>query len=469
MDNYLPKYFKKNIKSALSYSDLRQNVRRATLHSLENRKKQIKNPVEWEQFRNQAYNIRKHTLEQLENYLTVFKEKAIEKGYNITSASNGHEACTIIESILKKYNIDTIVKSKSMVSEEINLNDYLERNNYKIFETDLGEFIVQIANEKPSHITAPAIHKSRHEIGKLFSEKLNIPYTHAPEELTEIARNYLRDKFLKAGAGITGANFLIAETGSILIIENEGNARLTITLPKIHIVIASIEKIVPSLKDALTLMKLLPISSTGQKITSYVSIINSKSFNTEPKDIYIILLDNGRSQILKNPETRKILYCIKCGACMSICPVYQTVGGHAYGSVYPGPIGAILTPYLQGLKRDSKDLPYGSTLCGACSDICPVKIDIHHFLLQLRKIFIQKSYSSLYEKFVFRLWLRIMNYFTLYKISEKILKLFRPLFKEKGLKIPIWSKYKYFPPPARKTFHDFWKELKFKENANNEY
>lgn len=471
MPNSNTKHFKALIREKLSDKKLRNIVKKATSHSISKRIETINNYIpEWEQLRDRANFIRSKTMQNWEFYFEQLLKKFRENGIEFFYANNSSDACSIVKTLLFSFGVKKVVKSKSMVTEEIGLNEYLERNGFEVTETDLGEYIIQLANEKPSHITAPALHKSRQEIGELFSEKFNIDYTDAPEKLTEFARLILRQKFLNADAGISGANFLVAETGTIIIVENEGNARLSITLPKLHIVITSIEKIVPTLSDALMLLKLLPVSSTGQKITSYVSFIKKpfQSIGSEnSQKIVVIILDNGRSNLLKNDKSRSILYCIKCGACMNNCPIYQSVGGHAYGSVYPGPIGSILTPWINTLN-ESKDLAYGSTLCGACSQVCPVKIDIHNQLLGIRKLSIENKYSPLIERVIFKLWLLSMKNFKLFTLLSKFLNFLSPLFQESGLKIPFWSKYKYFPAPAEISFHSWWqKEVKIKERINN--
>jgi L-lactate dehydrogenase complex protein LldF len=456
-----PKYFKENVRSICNDERLRAVVKKATTHSLKQRQDVVDQVPEWEDIRQQAYKIRKKTIENLNGYLEQFKGRVKQNGGEIIHVKDSNEAQQAVVGILKSVDAKLVVKSKSMVTEEIQLNEAVLRNDIEVVETDLGEYIIQLADERPSHITAPALHKSREDIGLLFKEKLGFGYTNNPAELTGFARNILREKFLKADAGISGANFLIAESGTIVLVENEGNARLTTTLPKVHIVIAGIEKVVPTLYDASILLKLLARSATGQKMTSYVSFINSAKRLNEydgPEKIYVILLDNGRRGIKKNITTREALYCIKCGACMNVCPVYQSVGGHAYGSVYPGPIGAILTPLVNSF-REAKDLAYGSSLCGACSEICPVKINLHHTLLWLRSQSIEKGYSSWFQNVIFNGWRIAMQIPFLYSAGSKLIRFLQPLFEEDGgsVKIPVWSDKKKFPKFAEKPFHELWK------------
>ena len=450
-----PTQFKDHARESASDRHLRETVRKATTHSLQKRSAVVAEVPDWEELRQRGHDIRRQSIENLDVYLDRFEHQCLEHGIEVQWASTALEACEHVVRILVSTNSRHIVKSKSMVTEEIGLNRYLEQKGYETVETDLGEYIVQLAGETPSHITAPALHKSREDIGKLFSEKLNVPLTHDPSQLTKYARNILREKFLQADVGISGANFLTADTGTIVIVENEGNACLTTSLPKTHIVITGIEKVVPALQDAVTLLKLLPRSATGQVTTSYVSFINSprKPGDADgPEKLIVILVDNRRSEILQNPEMRESLYCIRCGACMNVCPVYQTVGGHAYGSTYPGPIGSVVTPLMTSLQ-DAKALPFASTLCGACSEICPVKIDIHHLLLRLRFQTVEQHLNSLGESLVIRLWQIGMRNDRLYAFLSKLSRI---MFRGKPT-IPIWSREREAPKLAPKTFHELWK------------
>jgi L-lactate dehydrogenase complex protein LldF len=457
-----PKYFKENVILSCRDERLRAVVKKATVHSLQKRQEVIEEVENWEQLRQRGYEIRKESVNNLGKYIKEFEENASRQGIILFHAKNAGEAKVAVLKILSDEGAKLVVKSKSMVTEEIHLNSALQREGYEVVETDLGEYIVQLAEETPSHITAPALHKSRDEIGKLFNEKLGLEYTNNPVQLTQYAREILREKFMKADVGISGANVLIAETGTIVLVENEGNARLSTSLPKIHIVISGIEKVIPTLKDAAVILKLLPRSATGQKTTSYVSFINSPRRTGDldgPEKIFVILLDNGRKELQKEYKTREALFCIKCGACMNVCPVYQTVGGHAYGSVYPGPIGSVLTPLMNSLK-DAKDLPFGSSLCGACSEICPVKINIHHALLWLRSQSNEKGYALKSEKLIIYFWRLVMQHPPLYSMVSMLLRFLQPLLSEdrNSIRVPVWSESKKFPKLAEKLFHDFWKE-----------
>ncbi len=457
---YSAQKFSINAIRALENKKLRANLTRAIKHTLTKRVEVVSELSNWEELRQLAHDIKKHTIENLGYYLELFEKKAVENGINVLWAKDGDEARKFVIEIAKRRGVKLCVKSKSMVTEEIGLREFLEENGIETIETDLGEFIVQLADEMPSHITAPAMHKSRDEIGKLFAEKLGVEFTTEPEELTSIARKILRENFLNADIGISGANFLVAETGSIVIVENEGNAGLTTTLPKIHIAIAGIEKVIPRLADLTVFFKILGRSATAQRFTSYVSIINSPRKNKpdSPEEIYLILLDNGRTEFLKSEKLKPALYCIKCGACMLACPIYQRIGGHAYGSIYPGPIGSVLTPMMFGFDN-AKDLPFASSLCGKCYEICPVKIEIHHILLWLRHKAVQENLTSKFEKLIFKIWAISMRNVKLYEFGAMLLRFISKI----GLKPKLkkWARTREFPQLAEKSFREIWrKELK---------
>lgn len=456
---YSPKYFKENISDALANTQLRKNLTKALNHSLSVRET-LKNEYgdQWEKLREEAHKIKADSINHLFDYLQLFEKKASDNGFKILWAKDSQQACDEIYKIISRHKGKTVVKSKSMTTEEIGLNHYLEKLNIEVVETDLGEYIVQLAGEPPSHVTAPAIHKSREEIGNLFSEKLNIEYTSDPTELTKIARKILREKFLNADIGISGVNFAIAETGSIVIIENEGNGRLCNSAPKTHIALMGIEKIIPSLKDFDVFIKLLPASATGQKITSYISMINSVNNEKHiPQEVYIVILDNGRSKLLADPNEKQFLYCLRCGACMNVCPIYQRVGGQSYGWVYPGPIGAILTAnYLN--KKIAKDLPFASSLCGSCSEICPVKIELHRKLLDLRSEIVELGYVNKIEKLIMKFFEIIVLNKNIYSFFSQVGRMFQDLILKDGfIKIPFYKKSKLYPPVSKVTFHEWYK------------
>jgi L-lactate dehydrogenase complex protein LldF len=365
------------------------------------------------------------------------------------------------------HGVRTAAKSKSMVSEECGLNDALEKAGVQVMETDLGEYILQLAHEAPSHIVAPVVHKNKEEISDLFAEKHNKPRKTDIAELCLEARETLRPIFLNADMGISGANFLIAETGSALIVTNEGNGRLVTTLPRVHVAITGIEKVVPTLEDVTTLLRLLPRSATGQSITNYISLLTGIKDSPDhdgPEHFHIILLDNGRSSILGS-DMKQMLRCIRCGACMNHCPVYQNIGGHAYGWVYPGPMGSILTPLLGGLEA-APDLPNASTLCGACGAVCPVKIPLPDLLRNLREKQMQRGMKTQREVFMLKAWTWLALHPHIYslvtKISVKLMSLVGG--KEKLLhKLPGasgWTDGRDFPAPTGQTFRELYQQEK---------
>src|SRR6266404_6366411 len=386
MDHLTTETFDANARAALANVQLRGALRNATSLFGARRLEAARGLDNWEELRSQARAIKDETLLHLNQYLEEFAANAEKVGAQIHWARDADEANGIVCRLACERGARLVVKSKSMVTEEIHLNAALQAVGVAALETDLGEYIIQLAGETPSHIIAPAIHKTKGQIAELFTEKLGIALTDDIDRLTSAARQVLREKFAAADMGLSGVNFGVAETGTILILENEGNIRLTTSLPKTHIAVMGIEKVIPRFADLEVFLKLLPRSGTGQHLTSYQSLITGSKRRPEdegPDEVHIILLDNGRSRMLARAVTRQSLACIRCGACLNACPVYQQVGGHAYGSVYPGPIGAVITPQLFGLTKAAQ-LPYASSLCGACREVCPVKIDIPELLLHLR-------------------------------------------------------------------------------------
>ncbi|MGB7207137.1 MAG: LutB/LldF family L-lactate oxidation iron-sulfur protein [Pyrinomonadaceae bacterium] len=386
MQHLTAETFDQNARNAMGDLVLHGALRNLADNFGERRKVAMASIDDWEGLRENARSIKEETLLHLDQYLLQFVENAEKAGTKIHWARDAKEACHIVLDLVNERSAKMVVKSKSMATEEIHLNYALEAEGIEPIETDLGEWIIQLAGETPSHIVVPAIHKTKEQIADLFVEKVGIEKTGDVDVLTKTARRILREHFAKAEVGISGVNFGIAETGTILILENEGNVRMTTSLPKTHIAVMGIEKIIPKFADLDVFLKLLPRSGTGQRLTAYQSLITGVKKNTDdegPDEVHIVLMDNGRSRMLSHPVTRQSLACIRCGACLNACPVYQQVGGHAYGSVYPGPIGAVITPQLIGISK-SKQLPYASSLCGACREVCPVKIDIPELLLHLR-------------------------------------------------------------------------------------
>lgn len=409
--------------------------------------------------------IRDRALNDLEHWLLQFEQQATARGAIVHWAENGDDANRIVAEIAALHGVKTAAKSKSMVSEESGLNDALEKAGVQVMETDLGEYILQLGHEAPSHIVAPVVHKNKEEIADLFAEKHQKPRKTGIAELCLEARETLRPIFLNADMGISGGNFIIAETGSVLIVTNEGNGRLVTTLPRVHVAITGIEKVVPTLEDVTTLLRLLPRSATGQSITNYVSLLTGTKDSEDhdgPEHFHIILLDNGRSRILGS-DMQKMLRCIRCGACMNHCPVYQNIGGHAYGWVYPGPMGSILTPLLGGLEA-APDLPNASTLCGACGAVCPVKIPLPDLLRNLREKQMQRGMKTNREVFMLKSWTWLALHPKIYALATRIGVRLMSLMggKEKLLHtLPGasgWTDGRDFPAPAGQTFRDLYQQ-----------
>ncbi len=405
--------------------------------------------------RERAKNIKWRAIETLDKQLEDFELHFSRRGGKVIWAETSTDAINEILNICKEKNCKTLVKSKSMVTEEIHLNAALEKNGIESIETDLGEYIQQLDGEAPYHIVTPAMHKSKEDVAKLFTEKLGVPPNLSPQELTLVARNILRKKYTEAEVGVTGANFIISDTGSIAVTENEGNARLSCAFPKTHIVVVGIEKMIPSLTDLGLFWPLLSTFGTGQKITVYNSIVSGPRQPGEtdgPEDMYVILLDNGRTNILKSPVQRESLYCIRCGACLNACPVYKNIGGHAYGATYSGPIGSVITPHLQGMP-EFKHLSYASSLCGNCTEVCAVKINLHELLLENRKESVEEGDAGFAERTAWKFWKiasmkRGMMNMGNGKLKNKIVN---RMFKD-------WNKNRSDLMFSPKTFNELWKE-----------
>src|SRR5882762_4699332 len=370
---------------ALENTVLQGALKAATDTFIERRRDAITSVSDWEGLRQRARQVKEHTINNLDYYLEQLVAKVEEHEGKVYWASTGEDVSNYIIELARARGVKSVVKSKSMATEEIELNHALEAAGVRPIETDLGEYIIQLADEKPSHIIVPAIHKTRVQISDLFEEKLREGRPNEVAEITAMARKRLRSEFLSAEMGITGANFVIAETGSIVLVENEGNIRLSTQVPKIHVAVVGIEKVIPRFEDLSVFLSLLPRSGTGQKQTAYVSFLNGPRQGAPESgfEFHLVLMDNGRTRILADEQMRESLYCIRCGACLNVCPVYQKIGGQAYGWIYPGPIGAVISPQLQSLKQ-SGDLPFASSLCGACRDACPVAINLPDMLLALR-------------------------------------------------------------------------------------
>jgi len=402
-----------------------------------------------EEWREKASKIRLDVLNDLPRYLDLFCDKAIRAGAKVHFADNAASARETVASILNDHRATKVVKAKSMVTEEIHLNKHLEQLGIEVVETDLGEYIVQLAGETPSHILAPAIHKNRRDIGRLFAEKLGCDYSEDPVVLTRIARNVLREKFLTAQAGISGANFAVADSGSLAIFTNEGNGRMVTTLPPLHIAVLTIEKIIPSLGDLPTFIRLLPRSATGQPLSCYLSVITGtrkSGENTGARELHIVLLDNGRTEILAG-EYREMLKCIRCSACINTCPVYRAVGGHAYGTTYSGPMGIVLTILLEGMAR-AHPLLDATTLCGACNDVCPVKVPLTQMFRRLRERRVTEGFSPHLEKMAMAAFGAASSSPRLFHIGQRLSGILWPLIGQ----VARGSRLDRLPSPAGRTF-----------------
>ncbi len=411
---------------------------------------------ELELARRRAASVKHKVVENLDKYLNEFETHFERNGGKVIWAQTAEEAIREIVAVLKKHEVKTVVKSKSMITEELELNHELEKEKIESIETDLGEYIVQVAGEKPYHIVTPAMHKSKEDIAKLFNEKFGTPAESTPEELTAFVRTKLREHFIHADAGITGANFLIADTASVALTENEGNGMLSFSLPKIHIAVAGIEKLIPSVRDLDLFWPLLATHGTGQNMTVYNSIVSGPRQTGEvdgPAEMYVVLLDNGRSNLLAHREQRRALSCIKCGACLNACPVYKNIGGYTYNVTYTGPIGSVIAPYFTGMK-ESKHLSFASSLCGKCTEVCPVKINLHELLPLNRRDSVQQGLVTGREK---------MGQYVAKKalLNRWMMDTGGASLKTAGMRMFLkkaWGPRRTLPKFADKSFRQLWEE-----------
>lgn len=467
--------FDEKIHKTVANPDLQLAIYTATGRLMDKRRESIASDVlpDYQDLRTQANAVKKHTIENLDYYLEQFEVNVNAHGGKVVFCRDGTEVADFILGLAKERFARLIVKSKSMTSEEIDLNERLERHNLEAVETDLGEYIVQLAHERPYHIVAPALHKTRYEVAELFTRKLGVENEVVIEKQTMIARSVLRQKFLAADIGISGANFLVADSGAVVLVENEGNARLTTSAPKIHIAVAGIEKMIPRAQDLAVFLKLLGRSATGQALTSYTSFLSGPRREGEidgPEEFYVVLLDNGRSKLLADREKRQSLYCIRCGGCLNACPVYRKIGGHSFPWVYSGPIGAIITPQYLGIGHEPA-LPFASSLCGACAEVCPVKIDIPKILLDLRaevKKAERREGANRLERLAFKIWAWVMCHRRIYEIVSMIASSMAPAPENSGwirsvpglmdvAPLRAWLSERDLPPPPRKSFRQLWR------------
>ena len=410
--------------------------------------------------RKRAANLKYKILNDLDKYLIEFEINFEKNGGKVIWAPTKKDAVKEILAILKKVKATSVVKSKSIISEELEINEILEKKKIEAVETDLGEFIVQLAGEKPYHILTPAMHKSKEDVSLLFNRKFGLQEDSTPSQIAAFTRNYLRNKFGEAQVGITGTNFLLADAGAVCLTENEGNGLMSMSFPRVHIVVAGIEKLIPSINDLQLFWPLLATAGTGQKVTAYNSIIfgpRKEGESDGPEEMYVILLDNGRSDVLTQERVRRALSCIRCGACLNACPIYKNIGGYTYSSVYTGPIGSVITPHMENME-DYKHLSFASTLCGSCTDVCPVHIPLHELLLVNRKESVEDGFASGSEKFVMRNMRKVLLSRNLMNMSGGFKNLlFRNFFAS------AWGPRRELPRLQAKTFNKLWKEQNIDE------
>ena len=416
--------------------------------------------------RDRAREIKEATLQRLDHYLERLIDNVERRGGHVHYATTADEARRIVLDIARDAGARMAVKSKSMATEEIHLNEALAAAGVTPVETDLGEYIIQLAHERPSHIIAPAIHKTKGQVAELFARELGRQIEPDPEVLTRIARAELRQKFLEADLGITGANFGVAETGTIVLVTNEGNGRMVTSLPRVHVAVMGVEKVIPSMSDLAVFLAILAKSATGQKLSVYTSLVDGPRRGGElegPEAFHLVLLDNGRVGQLAGP-LREALACLRCGACLNVCPVYRQIGGHAYGYTYPGPIGILLTAMLNGAES-VKDLAHASSLCGACADACPVRIDIPRMLIELRREVSERRIAPRAERALFGAFGRLLQRPALYRAAARVVRLLqRPLVRRGVIRrVPLffadWTRTRDLPPIAPRTFQERWADL----------
>ena len=458
--------FRERAGQALRDSFLQEALTIATTKFIGLRREAFDEFPEGEALRDRAREIKEATLQRLDHYLDLLIDNVERRGGHVHYATTPEEARRIVLDIARRTGARTAVKSKSMATEEIHLNDALEAAGVTPIETDLGEYIIQLAHERPSHIIAPAIHKTKGQVAELFARELKRETVADPEVLTRIAREELREKFLQADLGISGANFGVADTGTIVLVTNEGNGRMVTSLPRVHVAVMGVEKVIPSMTDLAVFLAILAKSATGQKLSVYTSLVDGPRRGGElegPEEFHLVLLDNGRIRQIAGP-LREALSCLRCGACLNVCPVYRQIGGHAYGYTYPGPIGILLTAMLNGTES-VKDLAHASSLCGACLEACPVRIDIPRMLIELRRDVSERRIAPWSERVVFGALGRLLQHPALYRVAARLARLVqRPFVRGDVIRrVPLvfgdWTRTRDLPPIAARTFQERWAEL----------
>jgi L-lactate dehydrogenase complex protein LldF len=458
-------FFKRTSSMKLDDPVLQRNLKHARGKFVDGRAKGVAEIDNWEAIRTHAAQLRDRTLANLDAYLVEFERNAVRRGTTVHWAETAEDACRIVVEIARANGVRKVTKSKSMVSEEVNLNERLEEAGVKVVETDLGEYILQLAHEPPSHIVAPAVHKSKEEVADLFVAAHGRERTVEIPALTKEARLALREHFLTSDMGVSGANFVIAETGTTLTVTNEGNADMVTTVPRIHCVITGIEKVIPTLEDFATLIRLLPRSAIGQHIANYLTLTTgarAPGDHDGPEQMHVVLVDAGRTKFIGS-EMQEMLRCIRCGACMNHCPVYQNIGGHAYGWVYPGPMGSVLTPVYVGIEN-AGDLPNASTFCGECQVVCPVKIPLPDLMRKLRERQFDNHLRPWGERLAIRAWSYAVQRPKLYAVLARIGARFASLLggRERVIHwipgLDGWTRGRDMPAPAGKTFREMYRE-----------
>jgi L-lactate dehydrogenase complex protein LldF len=455
--------FPEAARDLLGNTQLRHNVRHATNVIRRKRAKVVEEMPDWQALREAGRQIKDHTLRHLDFYLEQFESTCTRAGGRVHWARDADEANQIVISLIQARRATEVIKVKTMTSDEIGLNSALETVGITPHETDLADLIVQLGEDRPSHIVVPALHRNKLEVRRIFMEKMGLSELgDRPEDLTNAARRYLREKFLRVSVAISGANFAVADTGSVCIVESEGNGRMCISLPEMLITLIGIEKMIPTFQDLEVFLQLLPRSATGERMNPYNSIWTGVTSGDGPREFHVILLDNGRANVLSDNESRDTLNCIRCGACLNACPVYRQTGGHAYGSVYAGPIGAILTPQLQSMEH-SQSLPYASSLCGACYEVCPMKINIPEILVHLRGEVVERGDAPLSERAAMKTAAFALEKPGRFSAAQALARAAQIPFESNGMirhlpgQLGAWTAVRDLPAIPKQSFRQWWR------------